>query len=58
MLSNAQYRFVSPSERMLDRLNEEEAALLAETIHALIEMTKTKSGVYFGPDDQKAGPKQ
>lgn len=42
----------------IDRLNEEEAALLAETIHALIEMTKTKSGVYFGPEEQKSGPKQ
>ena len=33
----------------IDRLTEEEAALLEETIHALIEMVKTNASVYFGP---------
>ena len=38
----------------IDRLNEEEAALLTETIHALIDMAKTRSGVYFGPEQMNA----
>ena len=35
----------------IDRLSEDEAARLAQTIHSLVEMVKSSLSIYIGPDN-------